>query len=118
FVVASLPDGLRVRAAQNIHDMINPKSESAFRVGTMYAGETLLSRNRAIERLAWGEAIVAAVARWLCIFTEISEQSHAPAFARLGVMNHLLKLRPGDSRFAFTLFVDEMELFGHIARAE
>src|SRR4029077_4228234 len=99
--------------------MIQPESESAFRVDTMYAGKKLLSRNRAIERLAWREAIVAAVTRWLCVFlAKISEQSHAPAFARLGVMNHLLKLRSGDSRFAFTLFVDEMELFGHIARAE
>src|SRR5947207_6005451 len=33
-------------------------------------------------------------------------------------MNHLLKLRPRNSRFAFTLFVDEMELLGDIARAE
>src|SRR6266436_3953560 len=33
-------------------------------------------------------------------------------------MNHLLKLRSGDSRFAFALFVDEMKLLGDIARAE
>src|SRR5258707_1031012 len=51
-------------------------------------------------------------------FAKISQQSQAPAFARLGVMNHLLKLRSGNSRFAFTLFVDKMELFRHIARAE
>src|SRR4029077_19102898 len=99
--------------------MIQPKAESAFRVDTMYAGGKLLSRKRAIERLARSESSVTAVTLSLCIFfAKISEQSHSPAFARLGVMNHLLKLRSGDSRFAFTLFVDEMELFGHIARAE
>ena len=33
-------------------------------------------------------------------------------------MNHLLELRPRDSRFGLALFVDEVELLGHIARAE
>ena len=63
--MASLPDRLRVRAAQNIDDMVQPKSESAFRVDAMDAGEKFLRRNRAVERLARGEAIVAAVTRWL-----------------------------------------------------
>src|SRR5439155_21086586 len=119
FVVAWLPDGLRVCAAQNVDDMVQPKSESAFRVDTMDAGEKLLSRNCAVERLGWGDAIVASFTRRLCIFlAKISEQSHAPAVARLGVMNHLLKLRPRDLRFAFALFVDEIELFCRMARAE
>src|SRR4029077_5437016 len=69
--------------------------------------------------LARGKAVVASFTRCLCIFfAKVSKQSHAPAFTRLGVMNHLLKLCPRDSRFAFALFVDEMELFRHIARAE
>src|ERR1043166_6289467 len=33
-------------------------------------------------------------------------------------MNHLLKLRPGDARFLFALFIDEMDLLGDVARAE
>ena len=85
----------------------------------MHTGEKFLRRNCAVERLAWGEAIVASFTRWLCIFfAKISEQSHAPAVASLGVMNHLLELSPGDSRFGLALFVDEMELFGHVACAE
>src|SRR4029453_5552174 len=99
--------------------MIQPESESAFRVATMDAGEKLLSRNRAVERLAWGEAIVASFTRWLCIFfAKISEQSHAPTFAGLRVMPHLAQLLSCDSCFAFAFFLDEMELLGDIARAE
>ena len=33
-------------------------------------------------------------------------------------MHHLLKLLPRDPRFVLALFVNEMELLGHIARAE
>ena len=117
--MASLPDALRVCATQNIDNMVQSKSETVFCMDAMHTGEKFLRRNCAVERLAWGEAIVASFTRWLCIFfAKISEQSHAPAVASLGVMNHLLKLRSGDSRFAFALFVDEMELFSDIARAE
>src|SRR6185312_3367200 len=49
---------------------------------------------------------------------KVSEQSHAPAVASLGIMNHLLELCPRDPRFRFALFIDEVELFGHIAGAE
>ena len=54
----------------------------------------------------------------VCCFAKVSEQSRAPAVTSLGVMNHLLKLRPRDSRFGLAFFVDEMELLGHIACAE
>src|SRR6266481_6897562 len=99
--------------------MIHPKSESAFRVDAMDTGEKFLRRNCAIERLARREAIVASFTRWLrkCL-AKVSEQSYAPAVASLGVMNHLLELCPRDSRFGLALFVDEVELFGHIARAK
>ncbi len=33
-------------------------------------------------------------------------------------MHHLLELRPGNPRFALTLFIDEMDLFGDVASAE
>src|SRR5262249_10684301 len=118
-VVASLPDRLRVRATQNVDHMIQPKSKSAFRVDAMDAREKFLRRNRAVECLAWCETIIAAFARCRCVFfAEISEQSHASALASLSVMDYLLELRSGDSRFALALFVDEMELLGDIACTE
>src|SRR5207247_8248350 len=58
-IVTSLPDRFRVRAAENIDNVIQSKSESAFRVDAMYAGEKFLRRNCAIERLARREAIIA-----------------------------------------------------------
>src|SRR4030095_9009467 len=99
--------------------MIQSKSKAGFCVDAMDAGEKLLCLDCAIERLAWGEAIIAAVAQLLpVLLAKVSEQRHPPAVACLRVMNHLLKLRPRDSRFAFALFVDEMELLGHIACTE
>ena len=54
---------------------------------------------------------------WIC-FPEILEKRRTAAFARLGVMDHLLKLRTGDPRLLLAFFVDEMQLLGNIARAE
>src|SRR5215468_7814859 len=99
--------------------MIQPEPESAFCVDAMDAREKFLRWNCAVEGFAWREAIIAAVTGWVRVFfTKISQQRRAPAFACLSVMNHLLKLCPGDSPFAFALFVDEMELLCDIARAE
>ncbi len=54
---------------------------------------------------------------WIC-FPEILEKRRTAAFARLGVMDHLLKLCTGDTRLLLGFFVDEMQLLGNIARAE
>src|SRR4029077_4965522 len=88
-------------------------------VDAVNAGEKFLRRNCAVECLARTKAVIAAFTRRLrVLLAEISQQRRAPALARLGVMNHLLQLRPRNARFAFAFFIDEVELLGDIARAE
>ena len=99
--------------------MIQSKSESTLRADAMDAGEKLLRRYRAIECFARTKAVIAAFTRRLrVLLAEVSQQRRAPAVTRLGVMNHLLQLRPRNARFVLAFFVDEMQLLHDIAGIE
>ncbi len=119
FIVAALTDHFRVRPAENIDNVIQAETESVSRVNAIDAGKEFLRVHRSVESFARLQTIIATVAWHLReFFTEIFQQRGAPAFTRLGVMDHLLKLRPSDRRFLFALFIDEVDLLGHIAGAE
>src|SRR5439155_17747083 len=108
-----------VRPAENIDDVIQAEAESVSGVNAIDARKKFLRLHRSVESFARLQTIIATVAWYLrkC-FAEIFQQRGAPAFARLGVMDHLLQLRPSDRRFLFALFIDEMELLGDVAGAE
>ena len=115
----ALTDRFRVRPAKNIDNVIQAEAESVSRVNAIDTGKKFLRVHSSVESFARLQTIIATVARSLRkSFAEISQQGGAPAFARLGVMDHLLQLRPSDHRFLFAFFIDEMQLLGHIAGAE
>src|SRR5439155_12897178 len=92
FIVPALTDHFRVRTAKNIDDVIQAEAESVSGVNAIDAGKEFLRVHRAVESFARLQTIIATVARYLrkC-FAEIFQQLGAPAFARLGVMDHLLQ---------------------------
>ena len=120
--MTSLPDRFRVCAAEHIDNVTQPKSESVPGVDAIYAGKKFLRVHRSVECLARLQTIVATLTRTcgrvINCFAKILQKHAAPAFARLGVMDHLLKLCTGDTRLLLAFFVDEMQLLGNIARAE
>ena len=118
-IVPALTDHFRVRSPENIHNVIQAEAESVPGVDAIDAGKKFLRVHRSVESFARLQTIIATVAWYLrkC-FAEIFQQRGAPAFARLGVMDHLLQLRPSDPRLLFALFIDEVELLGDIAGAE
>src|SRR4029077_4486431 len=118
-VVTSLPDRFRVCTAEHIDNATQPKSESVPGVDAIDARKKFLRLHCPVECLAWLQTTVATLTRLQRKrFTQILQQHGAPAFARLGVMDHLLKLCTGDTRLLLGFFVDEMQLLGDIARAE
>ena len=117
--MAPLPDGLSICAGEHFDDVIHSKAEPALPVNSMNAGEKFLCRDGSIDGFAWLQTIIATIAGLLRkLFAEVFEQRRTPAFARLGIMHHLPELLSRDPRFALTLFINEMQLLGNIARAE
>ena len=115
--MTSLPDRFRVCAAEHIDNVTQPESEPVPGVDAIYAGKKFLRVHRSVKCLARLQTIVATVTRLRQkLFAKIFQQHAAPAFARLGVMDHLLKLCTGDARLLLAFFVDEMQLLGNIAR--
>src|SRR5207244_8514994 len=115
----AIADHFPVRPAKNIDNVIQAEAESVSGVNAMDTGKEFLRVHRSVESFARLQTIIATVAWYLrkC-FAKIFQQRGAPAFTRLGVMDHLLQLRPSDRRFLFALFIDEVDLLGHIAGAE
>ena len=58
-----LPDLLRVGAAEDVDDVMEAHAEAALLLDAKDAGEELLRRQRAVDLLAGGEAVVAGPAR-------------------------------------------------------
>ncbi len=115
----ALPHRFGLRAGQHFDDVIQSEPEAALLVDAMDTGEKLLRRDRAVESLARGQAIIATAARLVRPFlAEVAQEGGAPAFARLRVMHHLAQLLARDPRFTLALFIDETGLLDHIARAE
>ena len=60
--MSALFDRVVRSANQNFHDMIESESKALLGLHSMHAREKFLRRDRAVERLAWFQAIVAAIA--------------------------------------------------------
>ena len=71
---------------------------------------------RAVESLAWFEAIIAASAIGVGeVFTEVVEEFGATAGGAFGVVDHFLELLAGDALLlGMGFFVDESRLFDDI----
>ena len=104
--VTPFADFFRVRAGQHFDDVIQPDAETVRLADAIDAGEKFLRGQRAVERVARREAVVARPAAvGGKFFAEIGEQFPAAASRAFGVMDHLLQLFAGDLlllRFGFS----------------
>src|SRR5207248_6180934 len=143
--MSALFDRVIRSANQNFHDVIESKSKALLCLHSMHAREKFLRRDRTVERLAWFQAIIAAIARnfsssggsrigciiisrrrrYACLyrngrpaFAEIPQQCRPPAMACFRIRDHGAQLLVRDALLAFTLFLDETPLFHDIAHTE
>ena len=126
--MTSLPDRFRVCAAKHIDNVTQPKSESVPGVNAITQERNFcactvpsnVSRGcKQLSQLSHETCTAVSNRRFrLKIYFPKYNKRRAPAFARLGVMDHLLKLCTGDTRLLLAFLVDEMPLLGNVARAE
>src|SRR6476660_4180228 len=100
--MSALFDRVVRSANQNFHDVIESESKTLPGLHSVHAREKFLRRDRAVERLAWFQAIVAAVACALReLLAEILQQRRAPAMACFRIRHHGAQLLVGDALLAF-----------------
>src|SRR5665213_859088 len=140
--VIPFADFFRVRAGEDLDNVVQPDAKTVFLTNSIDAGKKFLRGQRAVEGGARRKAVVARAA--VCsgigilpvsfglflrthrqdacatkLFAKIREQFLSPAASAFGVVDHLLQLFAGDLLFLRAgLFVNEHGLLHHVAGAE